>query len=359
MGAYDRARSTVLRTKHRLRSWISVAPFSGLPDDDVRPLLRHWGIDAFKVTHRTGGAAPTGFCIETPTGRYILRRITTGRAHVEHMLRVMEHLTAHGFPYDVPQIVPTPDAARYVAEGPHHWILYRFVEGTRAAPLSTAARARSLGRLVASYDRTIETLEFEHGRFRLPLFDSEQVATTLTDATPSFQKRRGLATAFADHASAMIATLHTLLPASLATVAELPTITAYYDWHRFNIIDRGGALAGLIDYDSIVEAPRIVDVQSALTYVLLSKKTPDLRLASAFLEGYSEFVRLSRRETSLVYPVWLDRIAWLVADIVGEVRRAGTSTREPLGYALLGLFSWVTAHEAEIANLLNAYATIA
>src|SRR6185436_19885872 len=102
---------------------------------------------------------------------------------------------------------------------------------------------------------------------------------------------------------------------------------AYNDWHRFNVIERRGKLVALIDYDSVVEAPRIVDVQNALTYVLLGTRAPDLRLAEAFLEGYAERIALSRRERSLLYPLLLDRMAALVADIVGEARDASTSAR--------------------------------
>src|SRR6185436_11783318 len=105
---------------------------------------------------------------------------------------------------------------------------------------------------------------------------------------------------------------------------------AYNDWHRFNVIERRGKLVALIDYDSVVEAPRIVDVQNALTYVLLGTRTPDLRLANALLEGYAERIPLSPSETSLLYPVWLDQMAWLVADIVADERNTRASTRADL-----------------------------
>jgi Ser/Thr protein kinase RdoA (MazF antagonist) len=129
---------------------------------------------------------------------------------------------------------------------------------------------------------------------------------------------------------------------------KLPQITVYNDWHPGNILYRWPRIRGLIDFDSLVEAPRIVDFQNALTYILIGGSRPNPGLVTAFSRGYREILRLSPRERSLIYPVMLDRIAWLVDDIIGEVRKAGASTRDTLAIRLIRLFCWIGEHEGSV-----------
>lgn len=361
MLGYDRARSAVLRSTSRLRAWIDFRRSGAPPAAELRPLLARWGIERFTVVNTVRGASNTGVCVDTDDGRYLLRRLTTGRAHVLHMIRLIGHLAATDFPYEVPVFLATTAGEHYFADGATHWGMYRFIEGTRAAPFATASRARNVGALVGNYHRAVATLDLQpvRGQFHLPLFESETVVRSLSEARSWFATQRDvpdIGTAVVAEAPTVVAMVRALSPAAIASVAALPTTTAYYDWHRFNMIDRAGKIVGLIDFDSIVEAPRIVDVQNALTYVLLGTRTPDLRLAGAFLEAYSRLVELSRLEASLIMPVFVDRVAWLVANIVDEVRRNGTSTRERVGRRLITLLSWLRVHEDECVKLFDATA---
>ena len=137
-------------------------------------------------------------------------------------------------------------------------------------------------------------------------------------------------------------------------VERLPAITAYDDWHRYNVLARSGTITGLIDYDSIVEAPRIVDVQNALTYVLTSTATPQWQLLAAFLDGYDGIAPLSHDEAALVYPVMVDRLGWFVGDVVDEICRTGRSARETIAVGFMRLFAWMIAHEHEWTAIMHA-----
>ena len=91
----------------------------------------------------------------------------------------------------------------------------------------------------------------------------------------------------------------------------------------------------------LVEAPRVVDVQNALGYLLMHCETPDQAVARSFLNGYESVAALSSREHSLVWPVMMDRLLWLTADILLEKQRKGRSARERLGRRALRLLDWL------------------
>jgi Ser/Thr protein kinase RdoA (MazF antagonist) len=106
-------------------------------------------------------------------------------------------------------------------------------------------------------------------------------------------------------------------------------------------LERDGRIVGLIDFDSLVEAPRIVDVQNALAHLLMSSATPDLAIVREFLSGYESAAPLSSEERPLLWPVMLDRLLWLVSDIRRERERVGRSARDGLEARAIRLLDWI------------------
>jgi Ser/Thr protein kinase RdoA (MazF antagonist) len=358
MSTSGRLRSAALRYKRRLRSLLRRDDTAHTTDAYTRTLLRNWGIEGSCRMEYLGGSTGGRWLVETRRERYVLREVVVAKPYLEYELMVMEYLGASQFPYEVPVVVRTTTSSQYLSDGRRHWVLYRFVEGTRGSPPSARERARSLGVLVAHYDRAIEPLDLgtSRGRFRLTLFDVGHTTAALARARERIGDGRGrriLRRLVVEEATPMSDALHAAAESSTA-VQRLPTITAYDDWHRHNVLERSGAITGLIDFDSIVEAPRIVDVQNALTYVLASTATPQWRLLAAFLDGYESVAPLTDDEPPLVYPVMLDRVAWLTADILDEICRTGRSTRESVAVALIRLFAWMRSHEREWIALMQA-----
>ena len=164
------------------------------------------------------------------------------------------------------------------------------------------------------------------------------------------QDRSKLREVFLEHIDLMLTVHHAIPSADIAKYADLQRITIYNDWHRHNMLTIGGRISGLIDFDAIIEAPRIVDVQNALTYILVSKNQPDRRLISAFCEAYREMAPLSQLEVSLIYPVMLDRIAWWTGDLIGQARREGAGPPETLLIRLIRLFSWLSQRHDRLTS---------
>jgi Ser/Thr protein kinase RdoA (MazF antagonist) len=147
-----------------------------------------------------------------------------------------------------------------------------------------------------------------------------------------------------------------ILDPEIEDVRRLQRITVYNDWHPWNIIvNRSGTIHGLVDFDSVVEAPRIVDFQNALTYALIGKEfRPDHDVVAGFAKGYCDVLPLSSLERSLVFPVMLDRITWLIASILDEIREKGTKGKEDLAIRLIELFSWVRKRREQLLSDLTA-----
>src|SRR5690606_6126190 len=189
------------------------------------------------------------------------------------------HLSDSGFPYDLPVPLRTADNRRYVTASGSPWLVYRYLIG-RDAPVSRSDEdARQVGVLVACFARTMQTMTMDPWarQFPLQLFDRHVSEAILRErVTVSGTGRAGgLLRTLADHADALLDVHETIDPATIRAVERLPQTTVYNDWHRYNRLARGRRITGIIDFDSVMAGPRIVDYQNALTHVLIEGGGPD------------------------------------------------------------------------------------
>ena len=307
--------------------------------------------------------------MDTPKGPYVLRklldhspsatasrarRIGTSQQYPEYQVLVIRHLTSSDFPYQVPVLEePSESPSPYVTEGETAWVLYRFIEGHRHHQPSAASQANDIGRLVAHFARALapRDLGTVAGRFVRNLFDIPDTTRRLSTTAHWLATRHNLPhirSAILEFIDEILNTYAAISASEIAAVRSLPRATIYNDWHPWNIVNRSGKICGLIDFDGVVEGPRIVDFQNALTYALASEEfRPRHELVRAFARGYGRVWPLSNSERGLVYAVMLDRVAWMIAnlieDVCGESRDEGqeVTIREALAIRLIRLFSWL------------------
>jgi Ser/Thr protein kinase RdoA (MazF antagonist) len=131
--------------------------------------------------------------------------------------------------------------------------------------------------------------------------------------------------------------------AEKSAVIQLPKQTIYNDWHGWNMLQNGQRISGIIDFDSIVEAPRIVDVQNVLSYILISKNEPSRELVAAFLRQYKLSCPLEAGETLLIQTVMIDRMLHIISEIQRESPCDGT--RVELAGRMVRFLHWIVRAE--------------
>ncbi len=98
-----------------------------------------------------------------------------------------------------------------------------------------------------------------------------------------------------------------------------------------------------------------MDFQNALTYALIGKEfRPDYGIFTGFVRGYCDVLPLSSLERALVFPVMVDRLAWLIGSVLEEIREDRAKGKEPLAIRLVELFSWLREHREQLTGDLAA-----
>jgi len=303
---------------------------------EISQALKAWNIDDFTLDRNLGGSSRASWRIFTNGKPYVLRKTEGQHAYLDYQIVVLRHLEKTNFPYATPRLMPTAaNGAVYAETGDEsRWILYPFIAGSRPGRFAVRRVRGDIAKLVARFDASAADIDLgaRTGYYALTLFDREEVTQRLAawEGMPQFQRvsRRAIAS--------ILDRYLTITEDEIAAVDALPKQTLYNDWHRWNLVADQGRVTGLIDFDSLVEAPRIVDVQNALGYVLMSAIVPWGGVVPGFMRGYCEVSPLSSDELPLLWPVMIDRLAWLLSD---EIARGGSSRRM---FRILRVLHWMS-----------------
>jgi Ser/Thr protein kinase RdoA (MazF antagonist) len=117
------------------------------------------------------------------------------------------------------------------------------------------------------------------------------------------------------------------------------------------------SVVGLVDFDSLVSAPRIVDVQNGLLYAAGTEQGIDLSKMRAFLQGYGSVLRLVPAEVSLMHPLMIDRVASIMSNVLAE-RTTNSGRKDSVLVFLVNLLSWVIHNKRTFVDHLLASARI-
>ncbi|KFG70302.1 phosphotransferase [Microvirga sp. BSC39] len=320
------------------------AGFSPAQAAEIRRTLEYWGFSQVTSLTNLGGRASSNYAFHSLERDYILRYYEGPLTYLLYQLKVVRHLAEYNFPYDVPRIRYLSDGSEYLSDRGGFWIVYGFIPGHPVTDLFEISRAEEVGALVAKFHSTMTefSLGDEEGNFVLPMFQTSQVVQALTDPLPntcgskmSRMHRKMLE---------VVVNRYIQLPhAEISAVMQLPKQTIYNDWHGWNMLQNRQGICGIIDFDSIVEAPRVVDVQNALSYILISKKEPSRELVAAFLRQYKLSCPFEARETLFIQSVMIDRMLHIISDIQRE--SPVDVTRVELAGRMVRFLHWIVRAE--------------
>jgi len=342
----------------KLATIVRAGPGNSYAPAQFAAILGNWSIEEYRLKGAMGGSTRGTYRIETPDGDFVLRRSDSDeRDWVNFQLRVLRHLRNAGFPYEIPNVLPTAAGAAHVFDGRDYWYLYGFIRGMSALEPSNRRRARDLGFLVGAFARALNDFDVDRVAklYWLQLFQIDDVADRFIGARRRLAdggSTSNILEALGVHGDAVLR-LHAATEATdIEAVGALPTTSVYYDWHSKNIITRWGATAGLIDYDSLGVAPRIVDFQNALSYVLIARASLAPELARAFAGAYQRIVPLGAAELALVYPVMVDRATWLLTNLLETLAIKRSRGLEERARRLIGLLVWLEDNREFMTSLI-------
>ncbi|HEX8415750.1 MAG TPA: phosphotransferase [Sphingomicrobium sp.] len=259
---------------------------------------------------------------------------------------ILQHLASIGFPYRTPRLMPTCSGEVMVPAAPgQQWVLYPVIEGATLRPVKSVDMSRQIGCLAGAFSAAVVDFELpaSDGDFGLNLFASREEPAGDWAQRLRHENSRSIL----DRAFALCSDRQDLMKAA---VLERQRQVVYYDFHDRNMLEQDGKLVGLIDFDSLAMAPRLVDFQNALTYLLAEPSHRTVAHVTAFSDGFRSAAPLLPKDHLLIAAVMVDRLLWMIGRIMAEqpLRRH----RRELAVRFLDLVDWIVTDEQWLADTL-------
>ncbi len=353
----------VRRLPERLGSGrFSLKASPGRPDPDLSAVLAHWGIGDYRVKRIAIGGSASNWIVNTQAGKYVLRNAGKPSPHVEFQVLVMNHVAESEFPYRTPQLLETGEGCSYKYHN-EVWLLYPFIEGYPARKIATTAEANAVGRLVAQYHQTISQIDRDRvENFAVYLFQVEETCSVLQESTAAMRAHKRLRRSevlWLQAADSVLPVYASIPEAAKQAIQQLDLIPVYNDWYPDNILMLDRNIVGLIDFDSVVAAPYILDLQNALLYAAGTRSGFDAEKIRAFIQGYVSVRPLCRPELELIHPLMIDRIMFLVARAMKGGWPEADRRKDGL-IAFLGRnLAWMVDHQEDFREHLAIAASTA
>jgi Ser/Thr protein kinase RdoA (MazF antagonist) len=294
-----------------------------------------------------GGYSNDVVRVDARAGAYVVRRY--GALHVTRAAIAFEHVvTAHAAARMPEVVAPLRDAAGATvrsAPGGGLVAVYPFVAGTTGR--RDLATGRAAAAVLARFHRAVRDVHVAGGmrsaRF-LGVLPWLRERFTRWAADPLVARKLDW--------SALVAATTAATARVAPRAKELPHVVVHGDPNPGNVVvDEGGAVRGLIDFDFAHESERIYDLGTLLDEFARSDDDAPLDASriAPLLEAYAEEAPLAPAERALVPEAMLRRAAtlvWYVASRHGE-RTPGDVGGAPRYAARVGEIS---ARRAEIAE---------
>ena len=205
---------------------------------NIAAVLSSWSLRA----EASPTTSPRVTRLQTPTGCFNLKESESAQS-VERDLDLLEYLASLALP--VPRYVATAYGQRYaVDQGSVFWLAYE-LPGHHFAQFRGPTGLEQVEQLALRLGELHPALAGAPSSHRFPVFgDAAEhlLAMLLARPTPfdvdRLQRLRG----------------------KVSSLAELPTQLIHRDFHRGNVLFRGEAVSGFLDFDLVHQGPRLFDV---------------------------------------------------------------------------------------------------
>jgi homoserine kinase type II len=262
-----------------------VALLTPLSLDTVRRLAHAFGVDVARVEALSLGSVNSNFRLVARDGTTFFARLyeEQGLDGARAELRLLDGLASKGVP--VPRALPSAGGDIPVHEG-KPFAVFPWVEGEvlclgRLEP----AHCREVGAALARVHAASAALPpLGPGRFQ----PADMLARLHTVERTSSR---------ADALSAAAEVKALLVDYSARREAGLPSGVVHGDLFRDNVLFRGGAIAALLDFESVSHGPFVYDLLVTME-AFCFRDAFDLELAGALVRGYESVRPLEERERS-------------------------------------------------------------
>jgi homoserine kinase type II len=318
--------------------------------DELAMVLSHYDLGVISTAKEftRGSRRSPKLLLETPNGRYLLKRRAVGRddpLKVAFAHALTGHLLDRKFP--VPALIGTREDNNSLLQlGGHVYEVFRYIEGERYD--YSLEQTASAGWALAKYHLAVADFQTEWNPPAGSYHDSPNVHVGL-NAIPTITASHDSVVGHEAELLQLTQQLHEQYDQAAQFIngcgfASWPLSIIHGDWHPGNMVFHGPKVRAVLDLDAARHQPRIIDVTyGMLQFSILRGEAPpeawpkyfDESRMRRFLEGYLAVELLPEEQRRIVPNLMIEA---LVAEAALPIAVTGSFGRLP-GFGVLRMIA--------------------
>lgn len=248
-----------------------------------------------------GGWVNYNYLLKTEKGDFVLRVIGSKinnmkKTRLASEFKLLNHLDKKGFPYKIPVPIKNKKGAYLTKILKSSVWIYKKIEGKSIKNYDNKTLG-DIAKALATYHKYVKGVKIKNKR---KLGDLRKLAKKYSDLkkiTPKNDKDRIML----QNIDLFIQSFEKLQGIDFK-INELPI---HYDFHKNNILFKNKKVAGIIDFERIFYAPRILDIAHLIKCSYKSGKRVFMKRVRFILKEYNKVNPLTKKEEDLILPMLL------------------------------------------------------
>jgi homoserine kinase type II len=246
-----------------------------------------------------GGWVNYNYLLKTDKGKFVVRLLgakmkkdTKDRLSTE--FKVLSHLHKKKFPYAIPYPLKNKKGNYLMNNGKTLLWVYPYIEGSPIKDYDNAM-IKSIARALATYHKTVGNIKITNNR----------KVDSLREISKKYKQMKKVRSN--NPANKLMLENIDFFEGSLNKLEKInfntKQVPIHYDFHKGNLLFNKKQVVGILDFERLLYAPRILDIAHLIKCTYKKDKSGFIRRVNFIIKEYDKVNPLTKKERALVLPM--------------------------------------------------------
>jgi Ser/Thr protein kinase RdoA (MazF antagonist) len=261
--------------------------------NEVKEIIKNFNLGSLvSIEKISNGWVNDNYKLKTSKGVFVIRGMNDEvrkkpLTSSSLSFRVLEHLKSSKFDYQVPEPLKNAEGSYLLRLKNKNFMVYEMIKGIVPERLNRT-QLKSMIHGLAQYHKSMKKFPLKKIRDEVRLKGLKKKLDTI-NATKSKSKLNVLA-------RENIGLIVNLFNKIKSKTFEKNILAVHMDFHRKNMVYKGNELMGILDFDNIIFAPRILDIAHLIKTSADYSKTKFSKEVEFIIKEYSSINYLTKSE---------------------------------------------------------------